>query len=352
MTTTTTTGPAGARVARWASYALAGVVHLLPPALLALGAYLLTRFTLLTAPIALVVIDLAWLIRPRTGRFPADAEPLTRQDAPHLFELLDRIGAESGAPRADVVAISGQVNASFGVYGARRRRLVEIGYPLWLILTPEERVALLAHEMAHSSNGDGRHGFFVGSALHTLFELRETARFRWQPGDGVSRWIGEVLLVLAGLPARILLVLFELLLYRTSQAAEYRADATAARVAGTAATGSLLDALTTRAVAAQEFLDLQLRAVGRDLWAEFLAHVQGVPTVETERLRAAAALEEWRVDVTHPPTFLRRRRVEELPAAGAAVSIADLAAVEAELERAAGRVAERLREDAGAALYL
>ncbi|GGT37485.1 M48 family metalloprotease [Nonomuraea spiralis] len=339
-------------LARTAGYALAAVVHLLPFAFLALGGYLVTRFTILSVPIGAIVLDLAWLLRPRPVRVPGGAETLTRQNAPRLFELIDRIGAEVGARRTELVVLGGDVNASFTAYGWRRRPLIEIGYPLWLILTPAERVSVLAHEMAHSRNGDARHGFAVGGALYSLGELREVTRFGWQPGDGLSTLAAESLLVIVGLPVRGLIFVLELLMYRSSQRAEYRADAIAARAGGTEAAISALDATTTKGVRAARFLSTQTLAVGRqDLWAELRARVSGISEAEIDGLREEARQEELRVDRTHPPTYLRCEHLEALPYTEARVRAEAMEEIEEELARPADRVAHGLREHAQSALY-
>ena len=340
------------RVSRTAGYVLALVVHLLAPAFLVTGVYLIAGLIVGGVLFGLVALDLAWLLRPRPAPFPAPAVPLTRSDAPHLYALIDGIGEALAAPRTDLVAISGEVNASFRTYGRRRDRLVEIGYPLWLILTPEERVALLAHEMAHARNGDARHGLVVGSALHSLHELRLVTHFGWRPGDGGSGLITRCLLALLGLPVRALILLLELLLNHSSQQAEYRADEMQAQVAGVPAAASLLDVLSTRAPSVRDFLGSSAVAVGTwDLWTALRSHLDAIPPAELDRRREAAQVEKTRVDTTHPPTHLRIRRVLALPYPTPQVAAPAMEGIEAELERAAGRVARSLREDAQSARY-
>ncbi|MEV1002787.1 M48 family metallopeptidase [Nonomuraea sp. NPDC050202] len=339
-------------IARAAVYTLALLTHLLTPAFLLLGIYLLTRGSLFAILPALVALDLAWLLRPRAAPFPPDTRPLTRETAPHLFALLDRIGAEVGAPRTDVVAVSGEVNASSRTYGWRRRPVIEIGYPMWLILTPQERIGLLAHEMAHSSNGDSRHGFVVGSAYHSLAVLADVTRFDWREGDGLAGLVAESLLAVLGLPVRGLMVAMELLLYRSSQRAEYRADELGARVAGTSAMTSLLDATNTRAPSAISFLETSAHtAKPEHLWTALRTSVDAVPASELERRRRAARLEELRVDRTHPPTYLRMEWVAALPYTEGRVPIGDGPAIDKELETVALRVAQTIRENAESALY-
>ncbi|SDK74780.1 M48 family metallopeptidase [Nonomuraea jiangxiensis] len=339
-------------MSRTTGYVLAFVIHLCAPAFLVGGIYLVTRLTIGGILFGLVALDLAWLRRPRPVPFPASAVPLTRSDAPHLYALIDHIGVELGAPRTDLIAVSGVVNASFRTYGRRRSRLVEIGYPLWLILTPQERVSLLAHKMAHSRNGDARHGLVVGSALYSLHVLRMVTSFGWQPGDGVSALITECALAILGVPVRILIFLLELLLNRSSQHAEHRADELQAQIAGSAATASLLDTLTTRTQAARSFLKSSAVAVGTgNLWTALQSQMDTLSPTELERHRELARVEKTRLDSTHPPTYLRMQRVLALPYPEPRVSAADMEQIETELAKAAGRVAQSLRENAQSALY-
>ncbi|MEV0381996.1 hypothetical protein [Nonomuraea sp. NPDC050643] len=70
-------------LARIASLALAGVTHFLAPAFLLLGVYLLTRWTLFLVLLALVALDLAWLLRPRSipSRRAPSVSPVTTRPA-------------------------------------------------------------------------------------------------------------------------------------------------------------------------------------------------------------------------------------------------------------------------------
>ncbi|MEU3166301.1 hypothetical protein [Streptosporangium sp. NPDC006930] len=134
--------------------------------------------------------------------------------------------------------------------------------------------------------------------------------------------------------------------------AEYRADEMQAQVAGSAAAASLLDVLTTRARSVDDFLASSAVAVGTgDVWTALRSHVNAVADTELERHRESARLEKAGVDTTHPPTYLRMQRVLALPYPVPRVSAAGAERIEGELDKAAGRVARRLREDAQSARY-
>ncbi|GAA2212650.1 hypothetical protein GCM10009850_081120 [Nonomuraea monospora] len=206
--------------------------------------------------------------------------------------------------------------------------------------------------MAHASNGDARHSFIVGSALHSLAVLIDVTRFDWRESDGLARLVAESLLALLGLPVRGLTLAMGLLLFRSSQRAEYRADELATHVAGTPAMTALLDTTTTTAPSAIRFLETSAHtAKPEDLWTALHSATTTVPPSERERRRRAARLQELRVDTTHPPTYLRIEAVKALPYTRGRIPADDMSAIDKELETVALRVAQSIRENAQSALY-
>ncbi|MGW5329672.1 M48 family metallopeptidase [Streptomyces sp. NPDC004014] len=83
-----------------------------------------------------------------------------------------------GTHSVHAVAVDGSINASVMTYGVRGRRLLVLGMPLWEVRTPEERIALLGHELAHYANGDTRNGLVVGTAVRTLALWHHTSAYR------------------------------------------------------------------------------------------------------------------------------------------------------------------------------
>lgn len=350
-------GVAKWNLARAASYALALLIHLLTLTILVTGIRLLVAFNFLSVIVSLPLLGLAWLMRPRFGRLPKDAEILTRQDAPRLFELLDEVAAGVNARRTHVVVLRTFVNAAYGTYGVRRRGVLHLGYPLWLILTPQERIALLGHELGHSSNGDSRHGLVIGTAAAALTELYSAAvpTTEAAPEDGlialISHWLAELVLGLIRLITGGLYKLLVLLTLRSSQRAEYRADAMAADLGGTRAALGFMDALDTRAELATAFLQSRAVVVKGGLWVELEKYLAGVPESEYDRRRRAGRLTELRVDETHPPSYLRYSYIESLPYGEPRISVAGMASVDAELGRYADRVERACRDEHHASLY-
>ncbi|RPI74688.1 MAG: hypothetical protein EHM45_17760 [Desulfobacteraceae bacterium] len=59
------------------------------------------------------------------------------------------------------MVINEEFNAGFTQAGWKRRKIYYIGLPLWSVLDNHEKIALMAHEVAHKVNGDAARGFLV-----------------------------------------------------------------------------------------------------------------------------------------------------------------------------------------------
>ncbi|MFJ4871718.1 M48 family metallopeptidase [Streptomyces sp. NPDC088757] len=304
-----------------------------------------------------LLIALAVLLRPRFGslaKAAGDRTVLRRPDAPRLFALLDEAAETVGTTGVRAVVVDTEVNASVTTYGVRQHRLLHLGLGLWEVLTPQERIALLGHEFGHYAHGDTRRSLLVGNAFRSL----ETWRYTLAPQRAESLTEHFVNVVTA--PPRWLvegvLVLLEHLTLRESQRAEYLADSTAARAAGTEAAAGLMDrllisdgitgALHREAVAARTRIGGGARREdpAEGLWERIAAHAASVPEHEYERLRRVAERRGHQVDSTHPPTHLRHRLLSG-GAPGGALIVLDAegaAGIDAELADTRLRAAREL----------
>jgi Zn-dependent protease with chaperone function len=311
--------------------------------------------------VSLVLLAVAFFIRPRFGRVPKNLILLTRTDAPELYRLLDRVADETGARRVDIVAADRRFNAAYAAVGLRRRRVVTIGLPLWNALTPQERISILGHEMGHGVNGDSRHGLVVGTALWSLarlYVLLERDR-EWEqryPGTIVAL-LGLVLRLvkwLLRLPVAGTYLALSLLTMRAGQRAEYLADRMAAVTASPAATGDALDKLHTVEETLAPSVAFQAAYPTKVyLWSKQRELIARIPALELERRRRISAAADYRVDSSHPPTHLRVALVRELPAADPKVELTaqEAEAIEKELAPAYAKIAVELAAPYRAAHY-
>ncbi|MFJ4889028.1 M48 family metallopeptidase [Streptomyces sp. NPDC088788] len=300
------------------AYALALAVHAVTLAVAGAGIGFLIRgwggFGMVPGTLFLA---LAWSLRPRLPRLPTDVPVLHRADAPELFTLVDQVAVVVGTRGVDAIAVDSSINASVVTYGIGGRRLLTLGLPLWEILTPQQRIALLGHELGHYSNGDTRHRRVVATAYRSLV----TWEYFFHPYSDATL-LTMTVNVFYALPRWIslgLLLLLDRLTLRGAQRSEYLADRMAARAGSTEAAAELFDWLlvsqSAEVTLMREANGSALRGrggSGRDderidgLWERLAADLRSVPDHERERQRRASIRRGHSVDSTHPPTHLRR----------------------------------------------
>ncbi|GAA4906046.1 M48 family metalloprotease [Streptomyces coeruleoprunus] len=342
--------------ASFVAYGIALVVHGVTVALLAGGVLLAVVGWGTALPVAgAFLLGLAWILRPRFGRLPDEAPVLRRAQAPDLFALIDEVAAVAGTRGVDAVVVTPEVNASVTTYGIRQRRLLHLGLGLWEVLSPQQRIALLGHELGHYANGDTRHGVIIANALRSL----DTWRYLVAPVQDTSA-VGTLLNMAYLLPRGLLIgvqMLLDRLTLRAAQRAEYLADALAAKAGSSEAAVGLMDRLLVadsvgsfllREANARQVSRSGARERGQDaahgLWDRLAAYVESIPQGEYERLRRVGVLRGHGVDSTHPPTHLRRACLLTAAAAPARVVTDEIRAkaIGTELAEAREKAARRV----------
>ncbi|MFF0010476.1 M48 family metallopeptidase [Streptomyces sp. NPDC005374] len=298
------------------AFAIALAVHGLTFALAAVGLLGLVRgWGGLGMVFGLFLLALAWSLRPRLNRLSDDNRVLLRDDAPELYALVDEVAAALGTRGVDAVVVDARANAGVTHLGLRGR-LLTLGLPLWEVLSPQQRIALLGHELGHFTNGDTRHGMVVGTACRSL----GTWHYYLLPVPNPNTI--QVVTNLACVPFRLLVMavaaLLDLLTAQASQRGEYLADAAAARIGSTEGAVGLMDRLlvtdsiviTLRRESNARRMRGGSRVSAHDsdgLWEALAAYMDSIPASEHERQRRVGVLRGHSVDASHPPTHLRRR---------------------------------------------
>ncbi|WP_117212954.1 M48 family metalloprotease [Allorhizocola rhizosphaerae] len=310
--------------------------------LAALGVWLIVAGAFLMKPVGVLLLLLAWLLRPRLGRLKPyldEYDEVTRDRAPHLFALVDEAAAATGAPAPHVVLVGAAWDA-FGVtVGLRRRRVLMLGLPLWASLRPQERVAVLAHEMGHFANGDLRIGLATSPALQTFGILADVLhQDRPEAREDLfiqffAEWAARPFLLAASHTCRIVHMGLNAIGARQAQRAEYYADELAVRVGGSAAVLGALDALST-ADGLTTVIGARSRSGQRgDGWREGVEKARAnlrdrFPTIRQLTIRRDASL-----FASHPPAGLRHAVVGAGAHRAPAIVLSDAraAAIDAEL---------------------
>ncbi|MCO8277088.1 M48 family metallopeptidase [Actinoplanes sp. TRM 88003] len=290
--------------------------------------------------LGLVLVGVAFLLRPRLGRvadLAGQGIELKPEQAPQLFALIERVATAVGAPRPQVLMIGYDLNAFTTAVGVRRTRVLNIGLPLWATLEPQERVALLGHELGHFVNGDIRRGPLTQVAETTLDRVAHLFDQPEATGEGIIGYLTAIITRFLGwivaTVARALQLLIVWTSQRDSQRAEYRADELAARAGGTDAAVALADHLVIL-----ESIDTVVRREARagngmSAWldAARVARVNLAPNMPT--LRRLSRHTDVSLFASHPPAGLRAAMLERTPRQAAAVTVAesDIARIDDEL---------------------
>jgi Zn-dependent protease with chaperone function len=326
-------------VAWVAALAVALVIHGGTLAILAAAIWMLATQTPFIGAFIVggILLLLAYELRPKLGTAPAPV--LKRTDAPTLYAFVDRVSQGLKAPKIEGIVLTTQMNAAVSRAGLRRRPYLLLGLPLLLALDPQERVALLGHELGHLVNHDPRRGLIVGSALQTMVswgylfkQQHQTYVMKWSRGltgigAGIAIAVGEVFMYVAQAIASVLIHL----IWHESQRAEYLADYRAGGLAGSRDARTMLTKLTygvlLQGTVARACNQSQ---TGVDVLPEFRTEIA---TRQAEVLLTETGDGKiFRLDSTHPPLNYRIAFQEARPqTATLMLTFGDSEAIDSEL---------------------
>jgi heat shock protein HtpX len=306
-------------------------LYALTAAILVAGVWLLLfRFPGLTLLPGLFLIGVAVELAPRFGRVGRHETVLAPEEAPALRNLVTTVATTIQVGQPHLIVLDHTFNASAAAVGLRRRRVLRLGLGLWGVLAPQQRIALLAHELGHFGNGDVRRGLLTQPAMTTLGRLADL----FQPGfslTGRSRrsivWIAEAIV---GVLARVLVAFLEwahltvlAVALRDVHRSEYFADRRAAEIAGSAATVELLDLMVTPD-AAWTVIGASARAQETERgWRAAVTTLRADQAPRRPRLRQLSMRRETSLIASHPPTGLRVALVEAAPWCDPALRLRD-----------------------------
>ncbi|MEE9613986.1 MAG: M48 family metallopeptidase [Thermodesulfobacteriota bacterium] len=140
---------------------------------------------------ALLIIRSLWF------RFePPVGVELKREEAPVLFKELDRVRGELKGPAVHRVLVDGNFNAGvvqmprLGPLGWQKNYLI-VGLPYMMAMSPEEMLAVFAHEYGHLSGAHGKFGAWVHRNRRTWYNLMESLARRGHWGMFVFTWFSN-----------------------------------------------------------------------------------------------------------------------------------------------------------------
>ncbi|MGZ0148521.1 hypothetical protein ACXJJ3_15730 [Kribbella sp. WER1] len=284
------------------------------------------------APFAVVLFALTAVFRPRITRLPYGAQPVSRAEAPQLYDVLDRLAAQTGSPRLEHVVVTVDERIAVDRVGWGYRRTLRIGLPAWSVLGPQERYAALAHALYDDQRGV--HDRVLGAAQHIIGELAATVtpgRLD-SAGDGRLESMGGIPVIRSGsddqiLHSRLVKVMSAVLgppirgywrlLHRLDlvgrQRREYRIDRRVAEQVGSEPTASSLERVLLAGIcfrAAERAVRFGRSGDPLDTLRRTAAEI---PDHEFARLVRVDRAQNGRSDAGHPPTWQRTRLLRAHP---------------------------------------
>ncbi|MEK7282551.1 MAG: M48 family metalloprotease, partial [Acidobacteriota bacterium] len=92
------------------------------------------------------------------------AQPVAREQAPQLYEILERLTARAGIPMPRVYVLPEDAPNAFATGRDPHHAAIAVTHGILRLLTAEELEGVLAHELAHVKNRD----ILIGSIAATL----------------------------------------------------------------------------------------------------------------------------------------------------------------------------------------
>jgi Zn-dependent protease with chaperone function len=165
---------------------------------------------------------------------------LQREDAPRLFDALDRIRARIDGPPVHHVYVDDEFNASirqlprFGVLGGAVNYL-SIGLPLLMALDRRRLLSVLAHEYGHLRGNHGRLSAWIYRTRLSWLKLDESL----QRDDGLMAALSQFFF-------RWYFPRFAAKTFALARQDEYEADRISAKLLGTAVAASALTEIAVK----------------------------------------------------------------------------------------------------------
>jgi heat shock protein HtpX len=155
------------------------------------------------------------------------ARPVARDQAPQLYDILERLTARSGTPMPRVYILPEDAPNAFATGRNPRHAAVAVTHGLMRLLNAEELEGVLAHELAHVKNRDILISSVAATLAAAIMVIAHMARWAAIFGGGRDRNGGSnpIALLATAILAPLAATLIQL---AVSRSREYQADATGA----------------------------------------------------------------------------------------------------------------------------
>jgi heat shock protein HtpX len=161
-----------------------------------------------------------------------NAQPVTREQLPRAYEVVERLAAKDGLPMPKIYVIPSESPNAFATGRNPQHATVAVTHGILGLLTDEELEGVLAHELGHVKNRDiltSSIAATLAGAITLIARLGYWASMFGGGGDRRDREGGGLGALLMLLVAPIAATLIQLAISRSR---EFEADATGAHTTG------------------------------------------------------------------------------------------------------------------------
>ena len=177
---------------------------------------------LLALAVAAVTNFIAYFYSDKIALATYRAQPVTREELPRVYEVVERMTQRIGLPMPKIYVIPTDSPNAFATGRNPKHASVAVTQGILSLLNDEELEGVLAHELGHVNNRD----ILISSIAATIAgAVTFLARFGFFFGDRDDRRGGLLMLILAPFAAMLIQL-------AVSRSREYQADATGAHFTG------------------------------------------------------------------------------------------------------------------------
>jgi heat shock protein HtpX len=183
-------------------------------------------------PMVLIIVAMAvfqYYTSDKLALKASGAKIVSREEAPQLHEMIERLCAMADLPKPRVAVIDTDVPNAFATGRSPKHSAVAVTTGLWRRLEPREGEGVLAHELSHIANRD-----VLIMTLASFFAMLAGLLTRWGMffGGGDRRDSGVPVWLVVVVVSIVTYALSFILIRTISRYREYAADRGAALVTG------------------------------------------------------------------------------------------------------------------------
>jgi len=172
----------------------------------------------------------SWYYSDKIALSAYNAQPISRAEAPVLYNSVEKLSQEAEIPMPGVYVIPSQAANAFATGRNPSHAAVAVTQGIMNMLTPEELEGVLAHELSHILNRDTLTqavAATVGGAISSLAYMAQWARFGMVNEQGDRQSPNPFFLIFAIILAPLAATLIQMSISRVR---EFEADAGAGKL--------------------------------------------------------------------------------------------------------------------------